>query len=153
MAYSPWNNLYNVHPITVDSFILKMATEITACALGDLHSSTRPNPESWFIALVTSISFTAVFHKVLHFSGSLCKKARHTKFALFPCVKTDVRLYNTVRGWGGTNPSARSPMWLRFCTVAPNIFESSVWNFLQITFWPHELRWLQNILKMCAPLQ
>jgi hypothetical protein len=54
---------------------------------------------------------------------------------------------------GFTNPGRQPVLGTKFCTVAPNIGGSSVWNLLYVTLLaPRILRWLPGFLDICSPL-
>ena len=55
---------------------------------------------------------------------------------------------------GCTNPGCQVARTTKFCSVAPKIFESSVWNLLHVTVRaPKIMSWLQDFFwKICAPL-
>jgi len=79
----------------------------------------------------------------------------HARNSLYPILRTGVCLCNILNGWAGghTNPRRHVAFVTKFCMVAPHICGSSVWNVLQVSLWPHEMRWHPNTLKICAPLQ
>ena len=53
---------------------------------------------------------------------------------------------------GSTNSRCRSAHATKFCTVAPNICGSQVWNLLLVTLQaPRLLRWLLEFWKMWTP--
>jgi hypothetical protein len=54
---------------------------------------------------------------------------------------------------GCTSSGSQVAVTTSFCTVAPNICGSSVWNLLHVTLQGfRNLKWLLDILKICAAL-
>ena len=56
--------------------------------------------------------------------------------------------------YGCTNSRHQVAMATKFCTVVSNIFGSSVWNLLHVTFLVSSriMKWLLNFWKICAPM-
>ena len=54
---------------------------------------------------------------------------------------------------GCTNPWCQFALATKFCTMAPKILGSSVWNFLHVMLLaPTILKWFPDFLTICAPL-
>jgi hypothetical protein len=76
----------------------------------------------------------------MDFEGTLYYKIMYTNISNVKHGGVEVLKYSSR---GAQIPGARSPVRLSFCTVAPNIFGSSVWNLLHVTLpAPRILRWL-----------